>query len=34
LEDIQELPKMISTGNIGELATNGKIESALAREGK
>ena len=32
-EDIQELPKMISTGNIGELATNGKIESALAREG-
>lgn len=34
LEDIQELPKMISTGNIGELVTNGKIESALAREGK
>lgn len=34
LEDIQDLPKMISVGNIGELATNGKIESALAREGK
>lgn len=33
LEDVQELPKMISTGNIGELVTNGKIESALAREG-
>lgn len=32
LEDIQDLPKMISMGNIGELATNGKIESALARE--
>lgn len=32
LEDIRELPKMISTGNIGELATNGKIESALTRE--
>lgn len=34
LEDVQELPKMISTGNIGELVTNGKIESALAREGR
>lgn len=34
LEDIDELPKLISMGNIGELATNGKIESALAREGK
>ena len=34
LEDIEDLPKMISTGNIGELTTNGKIESALAREGK
>ncbi len=34
LEDIQELPKLISTGNIGELTTNGKIESALKREGK
>lgn len=34
LEDIQDLPKMISTGNIGELVTNGKIESALSREGK
>lgn len=34
LEDLQDLPKMISMGNIGELATNGKIESALAREGK
>lgn len=33
LEDIQELPKMISTGNIGEIVTNGKVESALAREG-
>lgn len=33
LEDIQELPKMISTGNIGELVTAGKIEAALAREG-
>lgn len=32
LEDIRELPKLISSGNIGELATNGKIESALARE--
>ena len=32
LEDIQDLPKMIATGNIGELTTNGKIESALARE--
>lgn len=32
LEDINELPKLISIGNIGELATNGKIESALARE--
>lgn len=32
LEDIRELPKMISTGNIGELVTNGKIESALTRE--
>lgn len=32
LEDISELPKLISSGNIGELATNGKIESALARE--
>lgn len=32
LEDIEELPKLISSGNIGELATNGKIESALARE--
>lgn len=34
LEDIKNLPKMISMGNIGELATNGKIESALAREEK
>ena len=34
LEDIEELPKMISTGNIGELAASGKIESALVREGK
>lgn len=34
LEDVQELPKMISTGNIGELVTKGKIESALAREEK
>ena len=33
LEDVQELPMMISTGNIGELVTNGKIESALVREG-
>ncbi len=32
LEEIQELPKMISTGNIGTLVTNGKIESALVRE--
>ncbi len=32
LEDIEDLPKMISMGNIGELATNGKIESALAGE--
>lgn len=32
LEDIRELPKMISTGNIGDLVTNGKIESALTRE--
>lgn len=32
LEDINELPKLISAGNIGELTTNGKIESALARE--
>lgn len=31
LEDISELPKLISIGNIGELATNGKIESALTR---
>ena len=31
LEDIKDLPKMISTGNIGELATSGKIESALVR---
>lgn len=34
LEDIKKLPKMISMENIGELATNGKIESALAREEK
>ena len=34
LEDVQELPKMISTGNIGALVTKGKIESALVREGK
>lgn len=34
LEDIEDLPKMISMGNIGELAMNGKIESALAREGR
>lgn len=33
LEDVQNLPKMISTGNIGQLVTNGKIESALAKEG-
>lgn len=33
LEDVQELPKLISTGNIGELVANGKIESALVREG-
>lgn len=32
LEDVQDLPKMISTGNIGELVTNGKIQSALLRE--
>ena len=31
LEDIKDLPKMISTRNIGELATSGKIESALVR---
>ena len=30
LEDIQSLPKLISAGNIGELAADGKIESALA----
>lgn len=34
LEDISELPKLISIGNIGELATNGKIESALTRGDK
>lgn len=33
LEDIKELPKLISSGNIGELASSGKIESALVREG-
>lgn len=32
LEDINELPKLISMGNIGELASNGKFELALARE--
>lgn len=32
LEDIKELPKLISLGNIGELASSGKIESALIRE--
>lgn len=32
LEDIENLPKMISMGNIGELDTNGKIGSALAGE--
>ncbi len=32
LEDIHDLPKMISTGNIGELTASGKIEAALARE--
>ena len=34
LEDVQELPKMISTCNIGALVTKGKLESALVREGK
>ena len=32
LEDVNDLPKLISMGNIGELATKGKIESALARK--
>ncbi len=34
LEDLQDLPKMISMENIGELTANGRIESALAREEK
>lgn len=33
LEDIDELPKLIASGNIGDLTSNGKIESALAKEG-
>ena len=33
LEDIGELPKLIASGNIGDLTSNGKIESALAKEG-
>ncbi|TYQ16956.1 UNVERIFIED_CONTAM: putative ATPase [Acetivibrio alkalicellulosi] len=33
LEDIEDLPKLISSGNIGELTSSGKIESALLREG-
>ena len=32
LEEVNDLPKMISFGNIGALVTSGKIESALARE--
>lgn len=32
LEEVNDLPKMISSGNIGALVTSGKIESALARE--
>ncbi len=32
LEEVNNLPKMISSGNIGALVTSGKIESALARE--
>ena len=31
LEDIEKLPKLLSAGNIGELAAGGKIESALSR---
>ena len=31
-EDIENLPKLISNGSLGELATNGKIESALSGE--
>lgn len=34
LEDVEDLPKMIATGNIGELVTNGKIGSAITREGR
>lgn len=30
LEDIEKLPKMLSAGNIGELAAAGKIEAALS----
>lgn len=30
LEDIEKLPKLLSAGNIGELAADGKIESALS----
>ncbi len=30
LEDIEKLPKLLSSGNIGELAADGKIESALS----
>ncbi len=32
LEDIDELPKLIASGNIGDLASNGKIECALTKE--
>lgn len=33
LEEIDELPKLIASGNIGDLSSSGKIESALVREG-
>ena len=32
LETIDELPKLIASGNIGDLTSAGKIESALAKE--
>lgn len=33
LEDIAQLPKLMASGSLGRLSTEGRIESALKQEG-
>jgi hypothetical protein len=33
LEDIRQLPKLMASGSLGRLTTEGRIESAIKQEG-